>query len=306
MELRHLRYFVAVAEELHFGHAAARLHISQPPLSQQIQDLERELGVELFIRTRRSVALTAAGRVFLEEARHVLGDAKHAVEIAKKASRGEIGRLSIGFGPAPEAGLLKRVLTVFLARHPDVDVELHRLYTQEQLKALSRETIDVAFPLLPIPAGPLVVERVSIEPVAVAMSSLHPLAGRRRLALQELRHEPFVLVCRDVGPVFYDLLFDACGKAGFTPTVTHETRHVMTVLGFVAAGLGVTLLPGAVESSAPPGVVFRRISPHTPTVALGIAYRRSDTSQTVSAFVEVVREVVRQRTPRPGWESASA
>src|SRR5207253_3595109 len=138
MELRHFRYFVAVAEELHFGHAAARLHISQPPLSHQIHDLERELGVELFRRTRRSVALTEAGRLFLEQARQVLGSAEHAVEIAQKASRAEIGKLSIGFGPTTENGMLKPVLSLFLARHPSVQLDLHNLYTQEQLEGLAR------------------------------------------------------------------------------------------------------------------------------------------------------------------------
>ncbi len=305
MELRHLRYFVAVAEELHFGHAAARLHISQPPLSHQIQDLERELGVELFHRTRRSVVLTEAGRLFLGEARHVLGDAEHAVTIAKKAARGEIGRLSIGFGPTPENGLLKTVLSLFLARYPDVEIELHNLFTQEQVDALAHRRIHVGFPLLPIPHRDLEVERIGVEVVGVALSDLHPLATRSRVAIADLSKESFVLVCRDVGPGFRDLILQACAKAGFAPAVTHEARHLFAVLSFVAAGLGVTILPEAAAGACPPGVVFRPLSPRT-TVELGMAYRRGDSSRTLTAFLEIAREAARQKRPRLAWAAASA
>ena len=304
MELRHLRYFVAVAEELHFGHAATRLHISQPPLSHQIQDLERELGVALFLRSRRSVTLTEAGRLFLEEARHVLGDAQHAMDTAKKAARGEIGRLSVGFGPTPENGLLNAVLSLFLARHPDVQLELHNLYTQEQVEGLAHRSIDVGFPLLPISNRALAVERIGVEPVRVVLPERHPLASQTRIALSDLRAESFVFVAREVGPGFYDLLQSSCGAAGFTPTVTHEARHVMTVLGFVAAGLGITLLPGAVSGACPAGVVFRPLH-RAPVVEVGLAYRPDDVSLPLLAFLDVVREVSRGKR-RSAWASASA
>jgi DNA-binding transcriptional LysR family regulator len=306
VELRHLRYFIAVAEELHFGRAADRLHISQPPLSHQIQDLERELGVELLRRNRRRVALTEAGRLFLDEARHVIGDAEHAVEIAQKAARGEVGRLSIGFGTAPESWILKSVLSVFLVRYPDVRIELHSLYTQEQVEALGRGQIQVAFPLLPIPRRGLVVESIGVQPLVVALPAGHRLAAQNRIALTELRKEPFVLVSRDVGHSFYDLIFSVCSEAGFTPNVAHEASHALTVLGLVAAGLGVSLQPGAVGSSRPEGVVFRSLTPRAPMVEIGMAYRRDDSSPTLAAFLEVVREVARQRRPRPVWASAGA
>ena len=305
MELRHLRYFVAVAEELHFGHAAARLHISQPPLSHQIRELERELGVALFQRTRHSVYLTEVGRLFLEEARQVLGDAQHAIEIAKKAARGEIGRLSVGYGPTPENGLLNAVLSLFFARHPDVQLDLQSLYTQEQIEGLAHRRIDVGFPLLPISNRDLAVERIGVEPVRVVLPARHPLANQRRIALSDLGAENFVLVAREVGPGFYDLLQRACSSAGFAPTITHAARHVMTVLGFVAAGLGVTLLPDAVAGSCPPGVVFRPLI-RAPVVELGLAYRPDDVSLPLLAFLDVVREVARQKRPQPAWASASA
>jgi DNA-binding transcriptional LysR family regulator len=301
VELRHLRYFVAVAEELHFGRAATRLHISQPPLSHQIQDLERELGVELLRRNRRSVALTEAGRLFLEEARQVLGDAQHAVEIAHKAGRGEVGRLSIGCGPAPQSWILERVLSVFLARHPDVRIELHSLYTQDQVDALGARRIQIAFPLLPIPHRGLVVERIGEERLVVALPVGHRLASADSISLVDLRNEPFVTVSREVGPSFYDLVLRACGEAGFIPTIAHEASRVVPVLGFVAAGLGISLQPEGVGSGHQEGVVFRALPPRTPAIQIGIAYRRDDSSPALSAFLDVVREVAAQRRPRPIW-----
>jgi DNA-binding transcriptional LysR family regulator len=306
VELRHLRYFIAVAEELHFGKAADRLHISQPPLSHQIQDLEREMGVELFRRNRRSVALTEAGRLFLDETRHVLRDAERAVEIARKAAHGEVGRLSIGSGPAPESWILKKVLSVFLAQHPEVRIDFHSLYTQEQVDALGRRQIQVGFPLLPIPRRGLVVESIGMEPLVVALPASHRLAGQPRIPLTELRKEPFVSVSRDVGRSFHDLVFNACNHAGFTPNIAYETGQVLTVLALVAAGLGVSLQPAGVASSRPDGVVFRHLLPKAPMVEIGMAYRRDDSSPTLSAFLSVVREVARQRHLRPLWAAAGA
>jgi DNA-binding transcriptional LysR family regulator len=306
MELRHLRYFIAVAEELHFGRAANRLHISQPPLSHQIRDLEREIGVELFRRTRRSVILTEAGRLFLEGARHVLGDAEHAVEIAQQASRGEVGRLSVGCGPAPQSWILERVLSVFLARHPNVQIELHTLYTQEQVEALGARRIQVAFPLLPIQDRGLGVERIGEEPLAVALPVTHRLAAKTSISLAELRDEPFVLVSRDVGPSFHDLVFRACGQQGFAPRVTHEASNVVPVLGFVAAGLGISIQPEAVRSSSPEGVVFRSLAPPAPAIEIGMAYRLDDSSPVLTAFREVVREVALHRSTQPLWAPAKA
>ncbi len=294
MELRHLRYFVAVAEELHFRRAAERLHISQPPLSHQIQDLERELGVELFHRSRRSVALTEVGRLFLEEARHVLGDAEHAVEIAQKAGRGEIGRLCVGFGPLSEGSFMRTVLARFLARFPEVQLDLRQLYTEEQLEALARREIQVAFPLLPVPHRGLVVERIGVHPLVAAVPAGSRLAAQSCVRLSDLRKEPLMLVSRERSTAFYDLIVDACEEAGFTPNVAHEPGQVMTALGFVAAGLGVCLLPAGVIDDRRDDVVFRPLAPPVPTVELGMVYRREGTSRALSAFCEVVREVTRR------------
>lgn len=305
MDLRHLRYFVAVAEELHFGRAAEKLHISQPPLSHQIQDLERDLGVELFHRTRHFVVLTEAGRLFLDEARHVLGDAEHAIGIAQKAARGEIGRLSVGFGPAPENGVLKRVLSVFLSRHPDVSLDLRNLYTTEQIEALANRQIQVGFPLLPISHRDLVVESIGTEPLVVAFPVEHPLASRDCVGLSDLRNEPFVRVSPELGTAYCDLVTGACEESGFKPHVAHEARHIITVLGFVEAGLGISILPGSLRNVRAEGIAFRPLR-HGPSVDIGLAYRRDESSRTLFSFLEVVREIARQRRLRPIRKAASA
>jgi DNA-binding transcriptional LysR family regulator len=305
MELRHLRYFVAVANELHFGRAAERLHISQPPLSQQIQDLERELGVDLFHRTRHFVALTEAGRVFLEEALRTLRDADHAIATARKAGRGDCGRLSIGFGPAPEAGVLRRVLAVFLEHHANVVLELHHLYTREQIDALLDRRIDVAFPLLPVAHRDIAAEAVATEPLVAALPVNHPLSRARRISLRDLRSEPFVRLLPDLGPAFETLVSRACGEAGFERSVVHEAGHVLTVLGFVGAGLGVAILPGALRGRPAEGVVFRSLE-RAPTVEIGVAYRRQEPSALLHDFLSVVREVSRPKRSRTLRTSATA
>ncbi len=172
MELRHLRYFVAVADELHFGRAAEKLHISQPPLSHQIQDLERELGVDLFHRTRHFVALTEAGRAFLEEARPILQATDHAVATARRAGRGEVGRLSVGVGHASETRVLGKALNVFLLRHSNVVLDLHTLDSREQIEALANRRIDIAFPILPVSHRDIVAEAIGTEPLVAALPAL--------------------------------------------------------------------------------------------------------------------------------------
>lgn len=305
MDLRHLRYFVAVAEELHFGRAAERLHISQPPLSHQIQDLERDLGVELFHRTRHFVVLTEAGRLFLDEARHVLDDAEHAIGIAQKAARGEIGRLAVGFGPAPENGVLRRVLSTFLSRHPDVSLDLRNLYTTEQIEALINRQIQVGFPLLPILHRDLVVESIGSERLVVAFPLEHPLASRDRVGLGDLRNEPFVRLSPELGTAFCELVTRSCGESGFKPRVAHEAGHMNTILAFVAAGLGVSILPGSLRNVRAEGIAFRPLH-HGPSVEIGLAYRRDESSKTLFSFLEVVRTITRQGRLRPIRKAASA
>ncbi len=305
MELRHLRYFVAVAGELHFGRAAAKLHISQPPLSQQIQDLERELGVELLHRTRHFVALTEAGRAFLEEARRILEDTDHAVAMARKAGRGELGHLSIGFGHASAAGVLGRILRAFRVQHPKVTIDLQTLHSVEQVEALVSRRIDVAFPILPASHRDLAAEAIATEPLVAALPADHPRASRRRVALAELRSEPFIRLSPAAAPTFHDLVQKACADMGFAPKVAHEAGHILTVLGLVGSGLGVAIVPGWLRTGPCDGVVFRSLS-GAPTIKIGVAYRRHEPSPLLPAFLDVVRSVARPRSVRPLRASAGA
>lgn len=305
MELRHLRYFVAVADELHFGRAAEKLHISQPPLSHQIQDLERELGVGLFHRTRHFVALTEAGRAFLEEVRHILQDTDHAVETARKAGHGEVGRLALGFGPTSEAGVLGKILSAFLSRHANVALDLHTLHSREQVEALLDRRIDVAFPILPVAHRDIAAETIADEPLVVAMPASHPLARASRLRLADLRSEAFVRVAPDAGPAFHDLVQRVCAEAGFAPSVKREAGHVLTVLGLVGAGLGVAILPGPLGSRPTEGVVFHSLM-NAPRVQIGIAYRRDEMSTLLLSFLCVAREVSRRKPTRSLRVSAGA
>ncbi len=251
MELRHLRYFVAVADELHFGRAAEKLHISQPPLSQQIQDLERELGVDLFHRTRHFVALTEAGQAFLEKTRRILQETDFAVATARKAGRGDVGRLSIGSGHASAASVLGRILKAFLSRYSNVAIDLQILHSRDQIDGLLNRRIEVAFPILPVSHRDIVAEAIAAEVMVAALPAAHPLARTRRVELAELRSDPFVRVSPDAGAAFHDLVLRACAEAGFAPSVSHEAGHVLTVLAQVGAGLGVAVLPGSLATVQP-------------------------------------------------------
>ncbi len=305
MELRHLRYFVAVADELHFGRAAEKLHISQPPLSHQIQDLERELGVDLFYRTRHFVALTEPGRAFLEEARRILQDTDHAVATARKAGRAEVGRLSIGFGLASEASVLGKILNVFLSQHSGVAVDLQTLHSREQIEALANRQIDVALPILPVSHRNIAVEPIAVEPLVAALPNTHALANAGRIGLADLRSGPFVRISPEAGPAFHEAVLRACAEAGFAPSIASEAGHVLTVLALVGAGLGVAILPACLASRPTHGVVFRRLA-RAPSIQIGVAYRQRETSALLLAFLDIARDASRQTTVRNLRAPASA
>lgn len=296
MELRHLRYFLAVAEELHFGRAAARLRIAQPPLSQQIRQLEEEIGVRLFDRTKRRVELTAAGVAFLEEVRRVFGQTERAVRTAQRASRGEVGRLAIGFMPAADLDLLPRVLRRWHARFPNVETELHGLLAGAQIDALQERRIQVAFVRPPVDETGLAVEPVQRDAVVVALPQYHALARRVRVPLAALTGEPLVLFPRRVAPGFHDLVFAACRGAGFAPRVAFESDSMQTNLGLVSAGLGYTLMPATIRNLRRAGVVYRPLSPPVPSIELLMVHRRDERSAVLGAFLQVAREVAHGRS----------
>jgi len=295
MELRHLRYFVTVAEELHFSRAAARLHMAQPPLSQQIRRLEEEIGVTLFTRTRRRVELTAAGREFLREAQTLLELSHQAVRTAQRASRGEIGRLAIGFVASADLDVLPRVLRVWHRRFPQVEIVLHGLLPAPQIEALREGRIQVGFLRLPVDEAGVVVERIQREPLVAVLPARHRLAQRARVRLSDLAGEPMVLFPRELAPGYYDLYVGACRQAGFTPRVAHEALGIQTNLGLVAAGLGFTLLPSAIRNLRRSGVVYRPLAPPTPQTDMALAYLREQSSPVLKAFCEIAREVTKPR-----------
>jgi len=287
MELRHLRYFVAVAEERHFGRAARRLHIAQPPLSRQIQALEAELGFPLFDRSRRCV--TPAGEALLSHARRVLETLDLGVRAAGRAATGQTGRIGIGYPSSVAFSGLPELLRAFRLRSPGVEVLLRELPPQEQIEALKDARLDVGFIRGPINDHDLASRRVLSEPLIVALPEGHPLAARPRVALESLAREPFVSFPRQRGPAFFDYLVKLCHDAGFSPNIVQEAPQ-MDIVSLVAAGFGVALVPGSLKHARRPGLVFRPIV-GSPRTELLVAWRPHDTSPVLRDFLEVVRDV---------------
>jgi DNA-binding transcriptional LysR family regulator len=291
VELRHLRSFLAVAEELHFGRAAARLHISQPPLSQQIRRLEDELGARLFRRTKRRVELTPAGQAFLTEARQTLAQAERAVRAAQRAERGELGELVVGYLIAAAYGPLAEVLRAFRRRFPDVDLRLQNLRSVQQRHALLSRRIDVGF-VRPQAADPrLIYEAIWRDSVVVALPNDHPLARRTIVDVSDLETEPFVLLAPEDTGALYDQVVALCRSAGFTPRVAHRVPDLHAAIALVAAGFGIGPVPAAIQGFTRNGVVYRPLRPHTFGIEMGLAWRRDEESAPVQQFRQVARQV---------------
>jgi DNA-binding transcriptional LysR family regulator len=292
VELRHLRYFMAVAEELHFGRAAARLHIAQPPLSRQIQLLEREIGVTLFSRAGRRVRLSAAGEAFLRGTRRVLAEADAAVHDAQRAQRGEIGHLSLGFVGSATYAVLPALLRAFRARYPDVELTLEAMTSQEQLSALANGRIQVGLLRPPVDDAALALRTVLREPLVAVLPTFHRLAVRERVSLAALAAEPFILYPRAEGPAVRDAIVGACLRAGFSPNIVQEAGGIAIIEGWVASGLGVSLViasPAQVHST---GVVYRPLEDAAPTWEMALAWRRDDATPVARAFLSIVADAL--------------
>lgn len=248
IELRHLRYFIAVAEELHFGHAAARLNISQPPLSQQIQILEQQIGARLFARTNRSVSLTEAGRQFLADSRQILSQVDDAAARAARLHHGETGELRIGFtSSAPFIKAVSDTLSTFRRRYPDVHIQTRETNTREQIVPLNEGALDLGLMRNTQLPDTLVWERVLREPLLAMVPRDHPLASKPRVSLRELAREPFVFFDPHVGTGLYDDILGLMRRYDLTPAITQEVGEAMTIIGLVAAGLGVSILPASFQ-----------------------------------------------------------
>ncbi|HET8979237.1 MAG TPA: LysR substrate-binding domain-containing protein [Solirubrobacteraceae bacterium] len=289
MELRQLRYFVAVAEELHFRRAAARLHISQPPLSQQIAALEGELGVRLLERTRRRVELTAAGEAFLRDARATLAELDVAVSTAKAIDAGLEGVLRVGFVGSALLSIVPAMVQRFRRARPGVEVELRERSTVEQLRAVSTGLIDIGLVRPPIETDEtLHTEVVRRERTIAAIPEGHPLAALRRVPLRRLAAEPLVLFPRRQAPGFHDLLIGHMAATGATPRVVQYAPEMMTIIGLVAAGIGVSPVPASVAHLALDGMTYRPLS-GAPDTELVAVTRAADQSAPVRAFLAEAR-----------------
>jgi DNA-binding transcriptional LysR family regulator len=262
--MRHLECFLAVAEELHFTRAAERLHLSQPPLSQHIKELEQELGVKLFQRTRRSVALTDAGRAYEERMHSILSQLEQAREEARRIQRGEMGTLTIGFVGALTYEFLPGLLRRYRARMPKVQLSLRDLVPAEQIEALAAGRIDVGFAgILPDDCGSEVAHRVlRRERIVTALPDGHVLAKRKMIPLETLAEEPWVLIERKISPTYDRFIRRLCAEAGFAPRIEHEAARALAMLGLVAVGLGVTIVPETIARLPAPGVIFRPLQQH--------------------------------------------
>ncbi len=291
IELRQLRYFVVVAEELHFTRAAARIGMAQPPLSQQIQKLERELGVQLFRRSRRKVELTAAGEVFLDGARRALGAAGRAVDDARRAGRGEIGRLAIGFVGSAVVEVLPEIVGQYHARYPDVELVLRQQSTAKQVDMLLRGELQAGLVRPPVHDPTIVTETVLRERLVVALPETHRLAERDVIDLADLARESFILFPRSHGPGSHDRIVRMCLDAGFSPRIGQEAVEMHVIAGLVAAGLGVSIVPASVRWLRREGVRYLPIAGETPTWELAVACRRGEASPLVRDFLAVAGEM---------------
>ncbi|MBM7784635.1 LysR family transcriptional regulator [Tenggerimyces flavus] len=285
MELRQLRSFAVVAEELNVGRAATRLHLTQPSLSRQIAALERSVGVPLFTRVRRRFALTPAGAVLLAAAHEILRRADEAVNDAQRAHSGELGRLRIGFVQSATFEALPRVLRTVQADLPGVCVHVDAMPTDSQLEALTNGDLDVGLLRLPIAEPTIETRVVSRDPLVAALPAAHRLAGRKQLPLSALANEPFVMYTRAYGPSVPDAIIGYCLAAGFSPRIVQQAADVQTIVSLVAANLGVSLLVTPTPPTDEHTVVYRPLTDKLPPWELALAWSKRNESAALKRFL---------------------
>ena len=292
MELRHLRYFIAVAEDLGFRKAAARLGISQPPLSLKIRELETELGAKLFRRNSRHVEITPSGRLLLEEARSILSRTDSLVRRLQQAGRGELGSLSVGFFPGADLTIsFTEIIRAFSKRHPAVDLEMHQLSSREQVRALVERRIDIGFVRPPVEDPQLATDVVLREPLVVALPVRHRCASRSIVPLKLLAAERYVAPSRDRAGSFMDVIINYARSAGVVLNVVHEVEYAQILLSFVAADMGIAIVPKSFSTNERPGVIYRQLQPRPPHLTLLAAWRKEDDQPLIREFRAVVANV---------------
>lgn len=294
MELRHLRYYVAVAEECHFGRAAARLHIAQPHLSQQIKQLEADLGVQLLTRSTRRVEVSAAGRDFLDHARSILEAVDDAGERAVRVAAGEVGRLAVGFTGSATYELLPTLARVMEKELPDLELDLRgEMLTPDQVAGLREHTLDVGILRPPVRDPGLDVRVLRQEPLIAALPCDHRLAAGTTVRLADLRNEPFITYPSHHRSVVYEAVVDACQQVGFRPSICQEVGETSTLVVLVAAGRGVALVPASVQHLNITGAVYLPLAGVAAEVELAVATRENDDSPHVRRVVAGLRALLR-------------
>ncbi len=292
MELRQLRYFIAVAEELHFTRAALRMHIGQPPLSHAIQMLEEDIGAQLFERTKRSVRLTAAGQLFLQDARRIIALTESAGEVARKAARGETGELRIGFTfSTPFTALFSNVIHRYREKYPEVNLIFRELSTNRQLEEIEKQQLDLGFIRPPdgateeaIKLNNLRLNTLRRDPLMVVLPSTHALSKKRKIALKELAHESFIMYPHQAGTGIYPQIMRLCQAQGFVPKVAHEVGEASTIIGLVAASCGISILPGSFDRLQMEGVCYRPLSDSDAMTSLLLVRPKNDGNPLIEAF----------------------
>lgn len=293
MELRHLRYFIAVAEELHFSKAAEKLHIAQPPLSQQIQQLEAELGVKLFHRkTKRQVQLTEAGKVFLQEAYQLMVQLETAVALTQRTGRGETGKLRIGFTSLVIYDLLPLILRRFREQFLEVEIELLELTTSQQEQALRDSLIHVGFAHPPLEDDTLSYECIHKETLVVAMSSTNSLAQTEYISVRSLLSQPLIMFPRYLAPGLYDRIMSLFQQTNFSPNITQEAIQMQTIIGLVSAGMGVAITPSSLQNLQRSGVIYRPILEEVPLIETAVIWQQDSLTPIVENFLKCIQEFI--------------
>ncbi len=292
IDLRQLRYFKAVAEELHFGRAAASVSIAQPALSRQIQQLEQEVGTPLLRRTQRRVELLPAGALLLERTRMILQELDRAVADTRRTGAGELGRLSVGFILSSGYGLLPSIVERFRQLYPSIELELHEMPVSTQHTALLRGSIDVG--LLRIQAAPAELEVIPImeDPLVLALPARHPLAKRHKVGLKSVAADPFVMFSTGYSALFHERIRVLCDQAGFTPRVAQYATQIHTVIGLVGAGIGVAVVPEVARNLQNRHVRFVQLADKAEPLHVALAWRKGHETPAIQSFRRVTEMVV--------------
>lgn len=287
IELRHLRYFVTVAEELHFGRAAEKLHVSQPPLSQQIRRLEELLGYALFVRTSRSVALTAAGEAFLERAQRTLRIMQRDLDETRSIGRGEVGSLHIGFVGSGMLATLPAIFRAYGKAYPRVRMHLYESFTARVTEGMENGTLDAGILRDGDPSDKLETVTIFSEPFVAVLPATHPRARQKTISPASLRGEPFVYYPRSAGSRAYEKPLTLCEEHGFRPQIVQEASHWLTILQLIGAGLGVTIAPACVQRIALPEVVCLPLREAKVVSNIELAWLKGDTRPIVAQFRQI-------------------